>query len=649
MTSDSTADGDRPDDVAVDELVPDRFAVRDVVGSGPHSTTYRAVDRGTDREVALKVLEFDEVDDWKSVELFERQIEALQNIDHPDIPAYIDASHDLEQGGAICLAQEFIEGTDLGCVLDRGETYDEGRARDFVREVLEILVYLQEFSPPIVHRDIKPSNIIRRPNGRLALSDFGAVRTVAARAKGGSTFFGSGTNGYMAPEQLHGHAGPAADVYATAATAVHLLSGRPPLELPVDRRRLRFRHVVDVSEKFGVILERMLEPDPERRFDDARGALDALRSGIARDERVDGADRLSHPERKPEEIRSRVDIEADRMTIELAPFGGRWAALASSGLDALGALSTFAAPLAVGIVTGLLHGNPLGQIALQVGILVWFVRALGPIYEATEAEDNFFFADIVGADSRSLVATFAALATLYPIIFRAPEMFSVSWFGAIDDLSFGLGVFPVVGILMVHLFPAAWLAWIVLSLVIRAGLDDPLGTFEWGSVENVAKCFGMLLVPFFGAIALMGAVVDIVRKVADLLGFQLEQIGRVLRPRRERLVMTPQFVRREIRSGRGEWREDWGLETERLRGVESVTEETTYGWPLRRHLQISTDDGARRFGRESQYVQGPIWRRVREQWADKSATVRDVGWQRELDWLALEVESRIDCADPRES
>lgn len=649
MTSDSTTDGGRSDDVAVDDLVPDRFAVRDVVGSGPHSTTYRAVDRGTDRQVALKVLEFDEVDDWKSVELFERQIEALQNIDHPDIPAYVDASHDLEKGGAMYLAQEFIEGTDLGSLLDRGETYDERRARDFVREVLEILIHLQEFSPPIVHRDIKPSNIIRRPNGRLALIDFGAVRTVAARAKGGSTFFGSGTNGYMAPEQLHGHAGPAADVYATAATVVHLLSGRPPLELPVERRRLRFRHVVDVSEKFGAILERMLEPDPERRFDDARGVLEALRSDIARDERVGGADRLSHPDRKPEEIRSRVDVEADRMTIELAPFGGRWAALASGGLDALGALSTFAAPLAVGLVTGLLHGRLVGQIAVQVAILVWFVRALGPIYETTQAEDNIFFADIVGADSRSLVATFAALATLYPIIFRAPELFSVSWFGSVDDLSFGLGVFPVAGILMVHLFPAVWLAWILLSLAIRAGLDDPLGTFEWGSVENVAKCFGVLLVPNLGAIALLGAVVDIVRKIVDLLGFQLEQIVRVLRPHRERLVITPQFVRRERRSSRREWREDWGFETERLQGVESVTEETTYGWPLRRHLQISTDDGAKLFGRESQYVQGPIWRRGREQWTDDSATVRDADWQRELEWLALEIESRIDSAEPRES
>jgi serine/threonine protein kinase len=129
---------------------------------------------------------------------------------------------------------------------------------------LEILDYLHTRSPPVVHRDIKPSNIMRAPNdGRCSLVDFGGVLD-AAREKGGSTIVG--TFGYMAPEQLHGQAVPATDIYALGATIVALASGIEPEDVP--RKGLKMdlaKHLPSMHAGFRGVLEAMTEPDPEKR------------------------------------------------------------------------------------------------------------------------------------------------------------------------------------------------------------------------------------------------------------------------------------------------------------------------------------------------------------------------------------------------
>src|SRR6185436_19959572 len=98
----------------------------------------------------------------------------------------------------------------------------------------------------------------------FAFVDFGAVRE-RMRPEGGSTVVG--TFGYMAPEQFQGRAGPGSDVYAVGATALTLLTGREPEDLP--HRGL----AIDVPQalsgladpKIVRILSAMLEPDPDRR------------------------------------------------------------------------------------------------------------------------------------------------------------------------------------------------------------------------------------------------------------------------------------------------------------------------------------------------------------------------------------------------
>ncbi len=289
----------------LEDLLGGRFRILGLLGEGAQGRTYHAEDtQSPGGQVAIKELDFQQADSWKAIELFDREAQTLQFLNHPNIPAYIDAFHQTDGDGheRFFLVQEFVDGTDFESLIAAGQTnFTEEEARDLLRQILEILVYLQERSPPVIHRDIKPSNLMRRPDGSVALIDFGAVQSVLPDAQGGSTIIG--TSGYMPVEQLMGRAVPATDLYALGATMVHLLSGRHPADLPMRRMAIDFARHVHVSPRFRRYLEKMLQPDVEERFQTAREALDAL-NALDRQAAVSPAVpvELSQGPRKPVEL-----------------------------------------------------------------------------------------------------------------------------------------------------------------------------------------------------------------------------------------------------------------------------------------------------------------------------------------------------------
>ena len=257
------------------ELHDGRYVLGERIGQGAQGITWRATDRASGETVVVKELRVQGLSEWKAIELFEREGEALARLDHPAIPRYVDAFHvEGDAGPQLFLVQACAEGTPLDRAMAQGLRLDEGQARDFVRRLLEICAYIHGLDPPVIHRDIKPSNVLRRPDGALSLVDFGAVQTVLPASGGGSTVVG--TTGYMPLEQLMGRATPATDLYAVGATAIHLLSHRHPAELEVVEMRLQFREAIRVSAGFAAILSRLVEPHLEDRFETAGQALEAL-------------------------------------------------------------------------------------------------------------------------------------------------------------------------------------------------------------------------------------------------------------------------------------------------------------------------------------------------------------------------------------
>jgi serine/threonine protein kinase len=228
---------------------------------------------------------------WKSFELFEREAKVLSQLRHAGVPRHLDMLE--EPPGTFNLVMQRAAGENLRDLAKR-RRLSETELRDVLIRCLEILDYLHTRTPAIVHRDIKPSNIVRAPDGRCSLVDFGGVLE-AAREKGGSTMVG--TFGYMAPEQLHGQSVPATDIYALGATIVALAGGIEPEDVPRNGLQMDLeRHLPSLDPAFRNALIAMTDPDPDHRPQRAREVVALLAKGPSKKKR-DKRDRRDRRDR----------------------------------------------------------------------------------------------------------------------------------------------------------------------------------------------------------------------------------------------------------------------------------------------------------------------------------------------------------------
>jgi serine/threonine protein kinase len=231
--------------------------------------------------VAIKMLDPRGATDWKAHELFEREASVLRALRHHGIPEIHDVVADTWAGApATFLVMEYIEGVSIARLIEDRRALDPEEVTHLFLELLGILDYLHGRVPPILHRDIKPSNIIVRPDGQPAVVDFGSVRRVfLGPDEAGSTV--AGTYGYMPYEQYMGQATPASDLYALAATFLHLLTGRAPREHMTDEGRIEVPAGLPGDHRLRPILVRLLRPSPAERFAGARDVRHALLSATA--------------------------------------------------------------------------------------------------------------------------------------------------------------------------------------------------------------------------------------------------------------------------------------------------------------------------------------------------------------------------------
>jgi Protein kinase domain len=258
-----------------EELGQGRYVVVGSLGAGSQGETLEAVDKRQGRPVAIKRFTLRSAKSWKDVELAEREATVLAALNHPSLPRYVEH---FEENGALYLVMEKVEGESLAARRRRKAPLDYEQVLRFLREAAESLAYLHGQTPPIVHRDIKPGNVILRPDGSYCLVDFGSVRD-RLKPEGGSTVVG--TFGFMAPEQFQGRAAPVSDVYAVGATALCLVTGREPEDLPHKGLGIDVESALrgQVDKRLIQALRSMLEPDPDKRAPSVENAL--LVAGLA--------------------------------------------------------------------------------------------------------------------------------------------------------------------------------------------------------------------------------------------------------------------------------------------------------------------------------------------------------------------------------
>jgi serine/threonine protein kinase len=258
-------------------LLAGRFRLGPRLGGGSQGETFLARDERPDERPARDGARLCVVKrmiprgTWKAFELFEREGKVLSQLRHPGVPRTLATFE--EPPGTFNLVMERMPGDNLRALTAR-RRLAELELVDILTRTLEILDYLHRRAPVVIHRDIKPSNILRAPDGKISLIDFGGVRDRAGEG-GGSTIVG--TFGYMAPEQLHGQCTPATDLYALGATIVALAGGVEPEDVP--RRGLRMdldRHLPSLDPGLRRVLTAMTDPDPDARPQRARDVIALL-------------------------------------------------------------------------------------------------------------------------------------------------------------------------------------------------------------------------------------------------------------------------------------------------------------------------------------------------------------------------------------
>ncbi len=353
------------------ERLADRFRIEGRIGAGSQAETFRAVDEQTGETVCVKRVVVSEVDDWNSVQLFEREAETLQRLDHEAIPALVDAFHNEcgDGGEQFVLVQQFVDGKDLEQLLDDGTPFTEQQLRELAEQILETLQFLHSHDPPVIHRDIKPSNIMRRASDRrFVLVDFGTVRVAAVDPTSETTTVG--TVGYTPLEQLMGQVQPASDLYALGATLIHLASRTHPGELPVKNNAIDFRGRVDVSDDFARFVERLIKPAPEDRFSSAQQALRWLEDPPPAPEDESLSVRAAPPPIQWEPESSRLEAYRDGNVLRF--IYDRYTVGCTIFAVGGGLIATFPLAMAVASTTDLEQGQAL----LRFGLLPLVVLAI---------------------------------------------------------------------------------------------------------------------------------------------------------------------------------------------------------------------------------------------------------------------------------
>ena len=246
------------------DVFADRYEVRQLIGEGGMGVVYRAADKLTERDVALKLIRADRLAGKDAVNRLIREGVTSRDIRHPNVVAVYDVG---QVGNQPYMSMEFLSGQSLrGWTRKRlaaSADCSMATAANIIGEILSGLDAAHKAG--VIHRDLKPENVmlVGEPTDQgasLKILDFGVARAAGAGDTGATSL---GTRGYMAPEQITAPdaALPSADLYSLSVMFYELLVGVVPQghwQPPSAGRS-------DVPPAIDKLIERGLSNSPRQR------------------------------------------------------------------------------------------------------------------------------------------------------------------------------------------------------------------------------------------------------------------------------------------------------------------------------------------------------------------------------------------------
>ncbi len=246
------------------------------LGKGGMAEVWLAEQTSLKRNVALKLLRSDLMEDENAVKRFQTEAKAAAGLNHSNIVQVYTVGC---ENGQHYIAQEYVHGQTLKALLQKRGPLELSVALMIMRQVAAALFAAGERG--IVHRDIKPENIMITRKGEVKVADFGL-----AQLQGGERLnltqegITMGTPLYMSPEQVSGgKLDHRSDIYSFGITCYHMLCGVPPFR-GENAVSVAVKHLHEVPNPVGdmrpdlppavcQMIERMIAKRPEDRYRDA--------------------------------------------------------------------------------------------------------------------------------------------------------------------------------------------------------------------------------------------------------------------------------------------------------------------------------------------------------------------------------------------
>jgi serine/threonine protein kinase len=206
-----------------------RYEIIEKIGAGGMAHVYKAKCRLLNRNVAVKILRDEFVNDEEFVKKFRRESQAAASLSHPNIVNVYDVGAEEVNGQRIYyIVMEYINGKTLKEIIREKGKLSLGETLDYSIQMAEALEHAHKNH--IVHRDIKPHNIMITEDGRVKVTDFGIARAATASTVTNTSNV-IGSVHYFSPEQARGgYTDEKSDIYSLGIVIYEMATGKVPYE-----------------------------------------------------------------------------------------------------------------------------------------------------------------------------------------------------------------------------------------------------------------------------------------------------------------------------------------------------------------------------------------------------------------------------------